>query len=90
MNLESRNVRRLICEKYPTDNLPRDLHPGLPPGRRVRVIIEDEVTDDELRREFHAEIQKSLIDIAAGRVFDVDEVLARIEARHGPAAAAAE
>ncbi len=83
-------MRRFICEAYPIDRLPQDLYPGLPSGRLVRVVIEDKITDDELRQELDAEIGKGLDDIAAGRVLSADEVLARIDARSGSRAAAAE
>ncbi len=81
-------MRRFVCEDYPVDKLPRDLHPGLPAGRRVRVVIEDEITDEELREEFDREIQRGLKSLDEGRSHTAEEILARIEARRPKAAAA--
>lgn len=83
-------MRRFVCERYPTDQLPRDLHPHLPPGRQVRVIIEDEISDQELRAELDREIAKGLASLDAGLSFTAEEVLERLDARFAPKASAAE
>jgi hypothetical protein len=80
-------MRRFVCDDYPIDRLPRDLHPQLPTGRRVRVIIEDEIGDEELRREFDREISKGLRSLDEERVYSAEEVLAHLEARRLAAAA---
>ena len=76
-----------VCDDYQIDKLPRGLHPQLPTGRRVRVIIEDEISDDELRQEFDREIAKGLRSLDEERTYSSEEVLAHLEARR-PAAAA--
>lgn len=83
-------VRRFVCENYPIDQLPRDLHPQLPEGRSVRVVIEDEISDEELRAEFDREIALGIADLDAGRWFTAEEVRAEMRARFGPLADAAE
>jgi len=81
-------MRRFVREDYPVEKLPCDLHPGLPAGRRVRVVIEDDITDGELREEFDRNIQSGLRSLDDGRSYTAEEVLARIEARRPKAAAA--
>jgi predicted transcriptional regulator len=81
-------MRRFVCEDYPVDRLPRDLHPLLPTGRRVRVVIEDAITDAELRQELDREIGKGLKSLDEGRSYTAEEVLDWIEARSEKAAAA--
>lgn len=83
-------MRRFVCDRYPIDKLPRDLHPQLPPGRTVRVVIEDDISDEELLAEFDAEIAKGLASLDAGLSYTAEEVLARLEAQFGPRADAAE
>jgi predicted transcriptional regulator len=83
-------MRRFVCDDYPIDNLPRDLHPQLPTGRRVRVVIEDEISEAELREELEAEIAKGLRSLDEGRSLTADEVMAGLRARFGTRAAAAE
>ena len=80
-------MRRFVCDDYPIDKLPRDLHPQLPTGRRVRVIIEDEISDEQFRQEIDREIAKGLRSLDEGRSYSAEEVLARLEA-HRPVAAA--
>ena len=83
-------MRRFVSERYPIDKLPRDLHPQLPTGRFVRVVIEDDISDEELRAEFDMEIAKGIASLDAGHSYSPEEVLARLEARFAPKVSAAE
>lgn len=74
-------MRTFVCERYPIDKLPRDLHPQLPSGRTVRVVIEDDITDEEWRAELDAELAKGLASLDAGISYSAEEVLAHIEAQ---------
>lgn len=83
-------MRRFVAENYPIDKLPRDLHPQLPTGRKVRVVVEDDISDGELLAELNREIAKGIADLEAGRSHSVEEVRADMRARFGPVADAAE
>lgn len=74
-------MRRFVAENYPIDKLPRDLHPHMPAGRKVRVIIEDEISDEDLTAEFRMEIEKGLDDLDAGKVLSAEEVRTNLAAR---------
>lgn len=77
-------MRRFVTDNYPLERLPRELHPGLPADRRVRVIIEDEITDEDLREERDRMLQEGLDDLAAGRVHPAEEVFAQLRAKYRP------
>lgn len=81
-------MKRLVTESYLVDRLPPELRLGLPSGHHVRVVIEHEITDEELRRNVDREIQKGLDSLNAGRSHSAEDVLARIEARLPKVAAA--
>lgn len=83
-------MRRFVCERYPIDKLPRDLHPQLPSGRTVRVVIEDDISDEEWREELDREIDKGLRSLDEGRGIPIEEVERRLLERLGPATDAAE
>lgn len=83
-------MRRFVCERYPIDKLPRDLHPQLPEGRFVRVVIEDDISDEDLLAEFDRDIAKGTAQLDAGEVLSAEEVRADLAARFGWAADAAE
>ena len=83
-------MRRFVCERYPIDKLPRDLHPQLPSGRTVRVVIEDDISDEDLLAEFDREIAKGIAQLDAGQGRSAAEVEANLKARFGWAVDAAE
>lgn len=83
-------MRRFVRENYPIDSLPRDLHPHLPEGRQVRVIVEDDVSDEEMLAELDQKLAEGLKSLNEGRFYTAEEVLARLDDRFGPKADAAE
>lgn len=83
-------MRRLVTESYPIDRLPPELRPGLPSGHRVRVVIEHDLTDEELLQELDREIQTGIDDLDAGRKHSAEDVLAFLDQRLKPAVNAAE
>jgi hypothetical protein len=83
-------MRKFVCERYPIDKLPRDLHPQLPEGRHVRVVIEDDISDEEILAELDGELAKGLRSLDEGRGIPIEEVERRLVARFGRAADAVE
>ena len=59
-------MRRFVAENYPIDKLPRDLHPHMPAGRKVRVIIEDEIyVEDRVVRYHERRSAPQIVEIEA-------------------------
>ena len=84
-------MKIVLHNRYPVENLPEDIRPDeFEAGSHVRLVIEPPMSDEEVLAEFEREIQKGLDDLAAGRTYTLEEVLAHIDERFGPQADAAE
>ena len=82
-------MNRIVHEHYPVEKLPADLRPEMPDSR-VRVVIEREMTDEELLADLHEKLRVGLDQLDAGLGLPAEEILARIEARFKRKADAAE
>lgn len=83
-------MKFVLHDRYPIEKLPEDIRPSLPSGTHVRVLIEPAMSSDEVLAELDRELAKGVASLDAGLSYTAEEVLARLDARFGPQADAAE
>ncbi|MEX6508788.1 hypothetical protein [Jiella sp. M17.18] len=64
-------LRKIVVDDYPADNLPEDIRKDLDPGQRVRVTVEPYRQEPRYLR-FHG--------IAAHKKTTIEEAVARVRA----------